>query len=806
MSRWTSRWYRRLLWVLGLFVFIAAFGYWQWQRQLAAWGIDDWQISLAELRFTRLAFHSLQVWGQQGEQAYEFGAAGGEIDWRWQGWQPQLTRVNLASANLRLLPRSSEASTVLQDEASGEDLPPPQTEPGDGTVPDEAAQVPLPANWRLPEALPRLMHIEQLTLAWPCPRGECSLVSRVNALLAPEAARVQVTVPDAPDPIHLTADYAVHQAGTLPHLSLEMDAGTLGRLEGHLGLEGDLQTYWSADMQLALNRPSQAWLEYIDTWYPSLAWDDVENVDESLGLAIEGLTFTLKSTLTQEQSLSAAAFTEQPLALTLETRGKVRATLAADLRLGTDTLMADFTNLRLQLQADEWALGDLRIQGADVKAGLDAYWTPGQIRVAQAQPEALSLSVSAFQWASGSLDNLDVQLGALSLAGDPADWRQFVLETRGTLRIGNLNYQPLHPQSWHWQGELGAQDGQWLLKGDLTAGAQVSLAHTLKWHGDTLNLQAQMNDLFLLAGNPLQQMVPQWPPLLSLNRGRLGARARLDWTLPGLVPRGEVRVMLSEVAGVYDTTLFSGATGELRVQLKKDTFQLSSDTIKLQQLVRGFTLGPLQAGGNYTASVEQPTQGQLQLAHLDGGLLGGRVSLIPTRVDLARLPQSLTVELHEVDLARLLAEHPSTEITGTGRLSGRLPLSLGPEGITVAQGQVAALAPGGQLQYRSERATSMAAGNPGMKLITDALDDFHYSVLASEVTYDETGRLLLGVRLEGRNPAVEAGRPINFNINLEEDLPALIASLQLSSQLSDQIKKRVQDRLRQASRKKQPAS
>jgi len=42
----------------------------------------------------------------------------------------------------------------------------------------------------------------------------------------------------------------------------------------------------------------------------------------------------------------------------------------------------------------------------------------------------------------------------------------------------------------------------------------------------------------------------------------------------------------------------------------------------------------------------------------------------------------------------------------------------------------------------------------------------------------------------------EGGRPINFSINLEEDIPALLTSLQLSDRVSETIQRRVQERLR----------
>lgn len=86
-----------------------------------------------------------------------------------------------------------------------------------------------------------------------------------------------------------------------------------------------------------------------------------------------------------------------------------------------------------------------------------------------------------------------------------------------------------------------------------------------------------------------------------------------------------------------------------------------------------------------------------------------------------------------------------------------------------------------------------------MKVVLDALNDFHYSVLASDVSYNNQGQLILTLNLQGSNPALEGGRAINLNINLEEDIPALITSLQLSSKISDKIKQRVQQRIQQSS-------
>jgi hypothetical protein len=82
-----------------------------------------------------------------------------------------------------------------------------------------------------------------------------------------------------------------------------------------------------------------------------------------------------------------------------------------------------------------------------------------------------------------------------------------------------------------------------------------------------------------------------------------------------------------------------------------------------------------------------------------------------------------------------------------------------------------------------------------MKLAADALDNFHYDVLRSGVDYREDGTLDLSLRLEGRNPSMNNGQPINFGISLEENIPQLLTSLQLTDRVSETIQRRVQERL-----------
>ncbi|MCH8538866.1 MAG: YdbH domain-containing protein, partial [Alkalimonas sp.] len=191
---------------------------------------------------------------------------------------------------------------------------------------------------------------------------------------------------------------------------------------------------------------------------------------------------------------------------------------------------------------------------------------------------------------------------------------------------------------------------------------------------------------------------------------------------------------------------------------------------------------------------------QLQLQDNQLALFNGRVRLPQQSYDLSQSEWTLLLQIEQLDLQQLLTQHPTSDLTGQGLINGQLPLVVSSKGIEVVQGQLKAVEPGGKLSYRSPQAQGMAASNPGMSMIITALDDFHYTVLNTEVSYTPDGKLILALQLQGRNPALEQGRPVHFNITLEEDIPALITSLQLTNQLNDVIQKRIQQRLQQPKR------
>jgi len=75
--------------------------------------------------------------------------------------------------------------------------------------------------------------------------------------------------------------------------------------------------------------------------------------------------------------------------------------------------------------------------------------------------------------------------------------------------------------------------------------------------------------------------------------------------------------------------------------------------------------------------------------------------------------------------------------------------------------------------------------------VLQALSNFHYNVLKVGAQYAESGVLQLQAQLEGKNPDQKKSPPINFNLTVQENIPALLKSLRLVSDLEDSVRRRL---------------
>lgn len=451
---------------------------------------------------------------------------------------------------------------------------------------------------------------------------------------------------------------------------------------------------------------------------------------------------------------------------------------------------------KLEGQVPNLQLGSVRLAGGVLALPLDAdlHSDSTTLRLGRdAQMRLASLSgiagVSAGKLSAKTTD-ASLQLG---YAADTPFSLVFTGPVR--LEIGDLRQAHLKPLGWTYQGDLKASLLEQSAKGKLQNSGGLATDIELRRAGDGgLQLSAQIPEVALVGGNPLAASLADWPALLGFDNGRL--QGRLDWSLPaGKSQQLDLQLSAKGLDGVYDRSEVHGADANAQVQLRGDALTIQLPALRIERLNPGVALGPLQLKGHYEAKLGQPLGGHLDWQQAELRLFGGRAWLAPGSLELARdnAPQSLRLE--GVLLEEVLKAYPAEGLAGNGVIDGELPLHIAPGGLSIQGGKLAARQPG-FLQFRSEKIRALGSNNPAMQLVATALDDFRYQQLGSSLDYAQDGRLRLGLSLSGQNPALEQGRPINLNVNLEENVPALMTSLQLSDRVSDIIRKRVQERLR----------
>ncbi|MEH8020632.1 intermembrane phospholipid transport protein YdbH family protein [Rheinheimera metallidurans] len=566
------------------------------------------------------------------------------------------------------------------------------------------------------------------------------------------------------------------------HLPSPLSVPGIGQLQGQLQLEiglsdGELSLY-KLNSELALLQPILP-----DALQQKGIQADIVNIR----LYADGKT--------------KPQFTALPVQVSISSQGATNISFnsAAIINL-IPPLSATLQHSELALQQQTFTpTPQTRLEQLSLHSQFTANWLDDswQLDIKTAQLILQHLSVNDI-----SAKTIQLDISPSKFNGD-SQFHRIDFKSQIALTLGSIKQTELLTQSWQWQADISgkldlttASQHALTVNGALSNHANLGINHQLEYQNKQLELNWQLDEMFLLAGNPLMASFTSWPALLEFSRGRMNASGSLHYT-DSL--KAQANLNLSGISGIYDRSLFKDLSAELNLNYDANEITLTTENTTLKEIDHGVVVGPLKLAAQYHALASAPVAGKLTVTQLLLQAMGGQITVQPVTLDLTKEQQEVILQLSQINLAKLLQQHPTTDLTGNGRISGTVPLLINRSGATIKNGHIAAESPGGELQYRPTGAENMAAGNSGMKVVLDALNDFHYSVLASDVSYNNQGQLILTLNLQGSNPALEGGRAINLNINLEEDIPALITSLQLSSKISDKIKQRVQQRIQQSS-------
>lgn len=408
---------------------------------------------------------------------------------------------------------------------------------------------------------------------------------------------------------------------------------------------------------------------------------------------------------------------------------------------------------------------------------------------------------------AGQVDNARVDLSGTTLAAgyslQPAALRSLALKGPLVATAATIHQQQLHPQSWRLEGQTDSSLEGLGFDGRLSSNAGTGAGIRLRVpFGGIAELEADMAAVGAAGGRALANTFTAWPETLEIGEGKLKTVFKLRLPPNGIQLQGEVSA--DGLGGLFGRTAWAGLRGRASVNLAGNRLDFQTSGVTLDTVNPGIALNDIRVAGRYSTTTDKNADGTARLESASARLLGGDLRIEPAQWQLSKLPLRMPLQLKGVELSQLMQVYPAEGLAGSGVLRGTIPLQISRQGVSIDAGQIEALAPGGSLKLPADSLSGMAQDNEAMALVVRAMQNFNYSVLSSTVDYDQDGKLALGMRLEGSSPDVRSGHPIVLNINLEEDIPALLTSLQLAGRVNDAVTEKVRNLLQKREAKSQP--
>tara|TARA_A100000171_G_C2138783_1_gene152748 strand:+ start:3959 stop:6595 length:2637 start_codon:yes stop_codon:yes gene_type:complete len=286
------------------------------------------------------------------------------------------------------------------------------------------------------------------------------------------------------------------------------------------------------------------------------------------------------------------------------------------------------------------------------------------------------------------------------------------------------------------------------------------------------------------ADNSLSDFINPLPVPVDLVSGVFGGEAALTWRLPEEeflpVVTGSVDFKLTDIAGFYDNIGFLNLNTRLHARLKEDLHleSVTEEPFRIGRLDVGFPIEDIKT--TYRFDSAKPA---IQLRDAEMTMFAGRVTADQMVYDATMQTNSNTLLLERIDIEQILSISAYEGIIATGIVNGEIPMTIRGSQLTVSDGSIVALPPGGIINYRGD---STDTGNNNLDLAYGALSNYHYSQLEADVDYMADGELLLSVRMEGLAPAIDNQR-INLNINIQDNIPTLLESLQAGRDIAESV-------------------
>ncbi|MGM0525486.1 MAG: YdbH domain-containing protein [Pseudomonadota bacterium] len=444
---------------------------------------------------------------------------------------------------------------------------------------------------------------------------------------------------------------------------------------------------------------------------------------------------------------------------------------------------------RLQLTANnlELSVGSQPIHLNSLTSLLSGTFSDGHVTASTLEP--ISLNIDTFN------NNFNAFLTLNRVATQLSNIDNTFADFNLKVTSNQLNLPNLKGFKASFDSQFNYQNNQLASTGELSLNEQIRFTHDSRITANQLTSRVVLPEINWQQTPLLSRLLKEISPEVVISSASISGQTDVSYNWQDSnwqLENGELSLSNSDwVAGTLSAT---NSNADIKFTAHSGSLDIPQANVHIGSLQQGFVVGPIDADFDLQVPIAAPVKSVLSLKQHQIKALGGSITIPNQQYSLAHT-FSVPVVFERLSLGELMRQYPSNKISIDGEISGTLPVTWDSKQLTLNRGYFDALAPGGHLQVDSSALVSMAGSNPSLKTLAGVLSNFYYQDLSSVIDYDEQGKLTLAISLKGSNPAVENGRPVELNINLEEDLPALVKGLQLTNSLNDVIRKRIQQNI-----------
>lgn len=333
----------------------------------------------------------------------------------------------------------------------------------------------------------------------------------------------------------------------------------------------------------------------------------------------------------------------------------------------------------------------------------------------------------------------------------------------------------------------------------------IKVKGNIKLYGDHVNthIEAQhnfntLNGLATIVLDPfsfsrqtrvLSSMITPWEYPFDITSGEFSGKMEITWVQKGkdINVEKKYRFKAKNLSGFYDENIFIGLNAEGDLEDIHGLKTLRPVKVNISEINSGFAVKSISFRVNYVSD-KRSKDPVFYLHDVVGNAFEGKLYSSKILFDASKEKNSFIVNLKGLSIKKLLELDKQQEIDGTGVIDGHLPIVMTSQGLSILEGKLEAREPGGIIQYQPEQLGQLSVlSDPNVNLVMEALQNFHYQVLKSDIDYTPDGKLVLTLKLEGRNPEMKTRRPVHLNVNVEQNILTLLKSLRLADDIGEKI-------------------